>query len=202
MTRGGQGRVVMDTCLAAGHNVVGILDDSPDGPGEYNGIPVLGKPSSWRTIHLDAGFALAIDQRQRIELGRQMFAAGRILPAVVHPAAFVSPSATIAAGTIVMSNCTVNANANIGAFVIINANCSVDHDCVVGTASQLGPGVVFPGNVQAGEGAFIGAGAISLPGRTIGAWATIGAGAVLTKDVSAGGTAIGNPARILEPRTG
>jgi UDP-2-acetamido-3-amino-2,3-dideoxy-glucuronate N-acetyltransferase len=45
-------------------------------------------------------------------------------------------------------------------------------------------------------GASIGAGATILPGITIGAHAMVGAGAVVTKNVPAGATVIGNPARV------
>ena len=46
------------------------------------------------------------------------------------------------------------------------------------------------------EGASIGAGATILPGIHIGANAVVGAGAVVTKNVPAGTTVVGNPARI------
>jgi len=51
------------------------------------------------------------------------------------------------------------------------------------------------------RGASIGAGAIILPGLHIGAGAMIGAGAVVTKNVPAGATVVGNPARILSVGT-
>ena len=47
------------------------------------------------------------------------------------------------------------------------------------------------------RGASIGAGAVILPGLTVGEGATIGAGAVVTRDVPAGETWAGNPARKL-----
>nr|WP_314444346.1 acyltransferase [uncultured Sphingomonas sp.] len=47
------------------------------------------------------------------------------------------------------------------------------------------------------RGASIGAGAVILPGVRIGAGAMIGAGAVVTRDVPAGETWVGNPARRL-----
>jgi len=47
------------------------------------------------------------------------------------------------------------------------------------------------------RGASIGSGAVILCGVTIGAAAMIGAGAVVTRDVPAGSTVAGNPARLL-----
>lgn len=47
------------------------------------------------------------------------------------------------------------------------------------------------------KGASVGAGAVILPGVTIGEAAVIGSGAVVTKDVPAGETWAGNPARRL-----
>jgi len=55
--------------------------------------------------------------------------------------------------------------------------------------------------VKIGRGAFVGARAIILKGVTIGDRALIGAGAVVTKDVPARGQAVGNPARVIEPRS-
>jgi UDP-2-acetamido-3-amino-2,3-dideoxy-glucuronate N-acetyltransferase len=47
------------------------------------------------------------------------------------------------------------------------------------------------------DGATIGSGATILGGVTIGAGSTVGAGAVVTRDVAAGATVVGNPAREL-----
>lgn len=51
------------------------------------------------------------------------------------------------------------------------------------------------------RGASIGSGAVLLCGITIGENAMIGAGSVVTKDVPAGATVAGNPARIMKPRS-
>lgn len=48
------------------------------------------------------------------------------------------------------------------------------------------------------EGASIGGGVTVLPGLRIGAYANVGAGSVVTKDVPAGATVVGNPARLME----
>jgi maltose O-acetyltransferase len=50
--------------------------------------------------------------------------------------------------------------------------------------------------MRIGENVWIGSGAIILPGVTIGDDAIIGAGSVVTRDVPAGATVMGNPARV------
>jgi acetyltransferase-like isoleucine patch superfamily enzyme len=50
--------------------------------------------------------------------------------------------------------------------------------------------------VRIGSDVWIGGGAIILPGVSIGDGALIGAGSVVTRDVPAGATAFGNPARV------
>ena len=57
---------------------------------------------------------------------------------------------------------------------------------------------VIPTLVQ--KGASIGSGAIILCGVTIGENAIVGAGAVVTKDVQAGSTVVGNPAKVIIKR--
>jgi UDP-2-acetamido-3-amino-2,3-dideoxy-glucuronate N-acetyltransferase len=51
------------------------------------------------------------------------------------------------------------------------------------------------------RGASIGSGAVLLCGITIGENALIGAGSVVTKDVPAGATVVGNPARIVKSKS-
>ena len=50
-----------------------------------------------------------------------------------------------------------------------------------------------------GRNVWIGAGAILLPGVTVGDDALIGAGSVVTRDVPAGATVVGSPARSRPP---
>jgi len=198
MGRGGQARVVLDAALAAGLHVTGLLED--DGPEAYFGLPVIGPVASW-SEHPEAAFIVGMsDPHQRAELGTAMLAAGRTVLSVVHPGAYVSPRAVLGNGTHVMHGATVQPDARLGDFVIMNANSCVDHDSVLETGAQIGPGVTFPSGIVVGEFASVGAGVVARPGCRIGAGATVGAGAVLTKDVPAGETWVGNPARPLERR--
>jgi len=63
-------------------------------------------------------------------------------------------------------------------------------------AAQRRDGLEFSRPVRIGRNVWIGGGAIILPGVTIGDDAIVGAGSVVTRDVPAGATVVGNPARV------
>ncbi|MGE5478552.1 MAG: sugar O-acetyltransferase [Bacteroidales bacterium] len=115
-------------------------------------------------------------------------------------------------------HCDYGLNIHLGADVFLNFNCVILDvaPVVIGDGTQIGPGVQivaadhprdaatraqgleFGRPVTIGRHVWIGAGAIILPGITIGDGAVIGAGSVVTRDVPAGATAMGNPARVKE----
>lgn len=71
----------------------------------------------------------------------------------------------------------------------------VGHDAQIGDDCEICCGAKIGGFVEIGDRVKVGLGAIILPGRKVGDDAVIGAGAVVTKDVPAGETWAGNPAR-------
>ncbi|KQM98321.1 MULTISPECIES: sugar O-acetyltransferase [unclassified Sphingomonas] len=107
-------------------------------------------------------------------------------------------------------------NITVGDAVFVNFGCVILDVCAVtiGDRTQIGPGVQilaadhprdpavraqmveFGRPVTIGANVWIGGGAILLPGITVGDDALIGAGAVVTRDVPAGATVVGNPARV------
>ncbi|WP_417787282.1 sugar O-acetyltransferase [Stutzerimonas xanthomarina] len=112
-------------------------------------------------------------------------------------------------------HCDYGYNIHLGDDVFFNFNCVI-LDVVevrIGSGAQIGPaaqiyaadhprsaeerrsGLEFGRPVVIGENVWIGGGAIILPGVTIGDDAVIGAGSVVTRDVAAGTTVVGNPAR-------
>lgn len=71
------------------------------------------------------------------------------------------------------------------------------HNCVIGKDCMIVAHATICGSVIIEDGVWVGAGATILQKLRIGKGAVIGAGAVVTKDVPAGATVVGNPARIL-----
>ena len=92
---------------------------------------------------------------------------------LMHPQAWVSPSAKIGFGTIIMAGAVIQANARIGEHCIINTGASVDHDCVVGDFAHIAPGVHLCGGVEVGEGSLLAVGLGFAPNSKIPAWSFV-----------------------------
>lgn len=97
---------------------------------------------------------------------------------LIHKNAWVSPSARIGMGTIVMAGAVIQANARIGEHCIINTGASVDHDCVIGDYVHVAPGVHLCGGVRVGEGSLLAVGLGFAPNMTIPPWSFVKANGI------------------------
>lgn len=114
---------------------------------------------------------------------------------LIHPRSYVSPTAMIGEGTVVLPGAVITEDVRIGNHCIINTSSSLDHDNVIGDYSHVSVGCRLAGAVRVGRGVLIGAGATVLPGKSIADWVVVGAGAVVTKDVPCGWAVRGVPAQ-------
>lgn len=108
-------------------------------------------------------------------------------------------------GSIVCPFVTLTSDIKIGRYFHANIYSYIAHDCVIGDYVTFAPSVHCNGNIIIEDHAYIGTGAILKQGTPekplrIGRGAVVGMGAVVTKDVPAGVTVVGNPARILEKK--
>jgi maltose O-acetyltransferase len=147
-------------------------------------------------VRYNAALALPVAQRHAL-LSERLGRVGK--DAVIRPPFF----------------CDYGYNIRLGDGVFLNFNCVILDvvEISIGDRTQIGPavqiyavdhprnaetrreGLEFGRPVRIGSDVWIGGGAIILPGVSIGDGALIGAGSVVTRDIGAGVTVAGNPAR-------
>ena len=189
---GGHGRIVAALLRDLRISIEGVFDDNVAlgtivGTGE-----VVGKLADFESFPRRKTILGLGDNRMR---ERFTTLHGIQSISLIHPRSYVSSTALIGDGTVVLPGAVITESVIIGKYCIINTAASVDHDNVVGDFSHVSVGCTLAGTVRVGQGVLIGAGATVLPGRSIADWSVVGAGAVVTKNVPSGWTVIGIPAK-------
>ena len=202
---GGHARVVLEAIRAGGiFRVIGLVDPAPAAP-TLLGVPVLGDDAILPVLRRD-GVGVAVvalgSNTLRERIGRRLRELGFALPAIIHPSALLSPSASTGEGVVVMARAVIGTQTAIGDLAIINTGAVVDHDNRIGIAAHIAPGCALAGDVHVGDRTLIGVGSAVRPGIRIGADAVIGAGAAVVADVADGAVVVGTPARRLRFRGG
>jgi sugar O-acyltransferase (sialic acid O-acetyltransferase NeuD family) len=184
------------------YEVVGILDDSPALQGTSAArVPVLGPVSSvvdhpQAQVLVCAGKgtvrAAIIDRLIALGVGEERFGT------VIDPSVRVRSSCSVGAGSILLAGTVLTADVTVGRHVVIMPNVTLTHDDRVDDFATLCAGVTLGGTVQVGAAAYLGMNSSVRENLTVGAGSTLGMGAALTRDLPAGETWIGTPARRLQ----
>lgn len=190
---GEQARVIAEAAMLGGLSVRGVIADHADdgvihlgNEKTLEGDPLLRKANKWIVAigNMAARQRVAKHWQDRLEW-----------ISVVHPQAWVSPSARIGAGVFVGPGAIIHNHAQIGDHAIINSGAIIEHDVQIGTAAHIAPGAVLGGGARIGAGTMVGLGARVRDHHTIGDNCIVGMGAVVVNNVAAGVTVFGNPAR-------
>ncbi|HXX58616.1 MAG TPA: NeuD/PglB/VioB family sugar acetyltransferase [Thermodesulfovibrionales bacterium] len=116
---------------------------------------------------------------------------------LIHPTVDMN-YVEIGTGCIIPEGCVVGGGARIGSFVTVRLQSLISHDVAVDDFVFIGPGVTVGGHARLAQGCFLGAGATIMGERSVGAGSIIGAGSVVIRDVPAGVTVAGAPARVIK----
>ncbi|MBL8447478.1 MAG: serine O-acetyltransferase [Zoogloeaceae bacterium] len=151
--------------------------------------------SSWEVLTCYPGIhALVLHRLSHWAWGQKFFWVGR----------FVSHLGRLLTGIEIHPGAVIGRRVFIdhGMGVVIGETAEVGDDCTIYQGVTLGGTSLYRGTKRhptLGNGVVIGAGAKVLGGFMVGDGAKVGSNAVVVKPVPAGATAVGNPARILDP---
>jgi sugar O-acyltransferase (sialic acid O-acetyltransferase NeuD family) len=194
----GHGKVIADVARAGGIKNIIFFDDRWGEIAEHYGCPVVGNVANALSSPMakyDAAIVAIGNSKTRALIQSQL---QTFSPALIHPTASVSRTATIGQGSVIMPKAVVNADTVIGDGVIVNSGAVVEHDCKLADYSHICPNTAIAGGVTVGLRSWIGIGASVIQGITIGADVTVGAGSVIIRDIPDGHTVAGNPAKVLK----
>ncbi|WP_218673562.1 acetyltransferase [Pseudomonas sp. ABC1] len=179
--------------------LAGFLDTRPHMLDDIDcGFSIVGNPLSHQPQEDDI-FVCAVG----LPKGRQQFVCpilnkGGEFPALHDaPQGWISVRVRIGRGAILSHRVQVSPDVHIGDFANIHSATIISHDVCIGDYAQIGAMVFIGGGAQIGDQAIVYPNATIIPGVSIGKGATVGAGSVVVKDVPAGVTVFGNPARII-----
>jgi sugar O-acyltransferase (sialic acid O-acetyltransferase NeuD family) len=123
------------------------------------------------------------DSNPRKILYKKLIKNKYILPKIVSPYAYVSSSARIGNGSIIMHHALVNSYAEIGENCIVNSKTLIEHSARVENNCHLSTGSIINGDCYIKKDSFIGSNATIIQGVIIGEKSIIGAGQIIKKNL-------------------
>ncbi len=184
-----------DLCAAdAGYRVKGFLDRDRSRHGTtHAGYPVLGAEDSYAPAAGDI-FLLALGtaeaKKRAVAILQEQ---GAEFLTLVHPQAYVAPSARVGTGAVICPFAYVGPDAIVEEFVLVNLYASCGHDTRIGRYAILGPYACTNGHVTIEEAVFLATHATVTVGKRVGRGSIVAAGGVVVRDVPPGVLAAGNP---------
>ena len=192
---GGHAKVVVSTLEAKGYTIAGIFDDNRNKlSGILSSFKYSGKLEQIVNSQIKRAIIAIGENSTRRKWAEKL--ADVHWETIIHPTAYVHPSASIGKGSVIFAGAVVQPEVIIGEHCIINTGATVDHESVIGDYVHICPGANLGGNVHVGEGTFVGISSTIIQNITIGEWSVIGAGAAVVRDVPSNVTAFGVPARV------
>lgn len=154
---GGYGRTVADVAQQLGcFEKIAFLDDTRSGAG------VLGSCEEYPLFcdYNTAVYPAFGNNSIRMAWLEQLLEEQIPVPTLVHPSAYVSPSAVLGDGTIVLPKAVVNTGVIVGEGCIINIGALVDHDVVLEDGVHLAPGAIVKSENRIAAGSKVASGEV------------------------------------------
>ena len=170
-------------------DIAGVVDRDGSDLKEVMGHSIIGTDSKlevllekFNQVHITVGQIKT--PKIRMSLFNRAKSYGAEFPVLVSPSAYLSQTAKIEEGSVLMHLTIINSEAEVGKNCIINNKALIEHDTIIGSHCHISTGVLINGGVVIEEGCFVGSGAIIHEGVKIGRNSIIGAGQVVKTDIA------------------
>ena len=137
---------VEEIARLAGYDDIAFLDDCWD---RAMSSPVIGtclQIPEMRSRYSTAIVALG-NNADRMKYHRLLQAHEYVIPALIHPTAYVSPDADISPGCIVRAKAVVSRYVTLGEATILNVGALIDHHVTIGEGCHILMGAVIRNKV-------------------------------------------------------
>lgn len=131
---------------------------------EIANIPIYTKIKDIQKLykHKDLKFIYALYRpdvmNERAEILKSLMIPESSLINFIHPLSYVSASAKLGIGNVILPNCTIQNSVKIGNCNIINSNVVVEHDTTIGNSNFIAASCVLGAHVNVSNNCFIGLG--------------------------------------------
>ena len=177
----------------------GFLDSKADALDGYAGYPpIIGSPENYEIQPDDYFFCAMGDVRWRRHYAEMMLHKGGKFISIVSPTHKVGRNTTYGVGCFIEENAGISCDITIGDFTFIFGPSSIGHDAAIGNFCHLGSFSFMGGFSKLEDNVTLHPGAQILPHKTVGEGATVGAGSVVIRNVKAGTTVMGVPAKKID----
>ena len=193
---GGHAKVIAESILKSGDEVIGFLDDNEEIQGKeiYLGRKVLGKTREVENYQ-DKYVIIGIGSNRVRKMIAEKYPNLNWYTAI-HPSAIIAQDVIIGKGTAIMPGTVINPGTVIGKHAIINTATTLDHDNIIGDYVHISPGTHLAGTVTVGENCWICTGVTIINNINIAPNNIVGAGAVVLHDIiDQNSTYVGVPIR-------